>query len=275
MPFIGTQPDVGGYSVLDALTASATASYTLQKDSANFSPSSANQLLVSLNGVIQKPGSSFTVSGSTLTFSSALTSSDSIDIILAMGEPLLLGTPSDGTVNTSQLANLAVTYAKMASTLDLSGKTVTYGLTDSDMPAGSVLQVVHDSANEQSLAQNTTTTIYNTQITPSAVGNKIFFMVTIPNITISLTDRRITCDGYIGTSATPSSNTKFLTGNAIGSNGSGADNTVTSTMISGEHTTTSTSVHYASLTIATPSNASCSFARHSAISRMVVWEVSS
>ena len=36
MPFIGTQPEVGGYSVLDNLTASATASYTLQKDSANF-----------------------------------------------------------------------------------------------------------------------------------------------------------------------------------------------------------------------------------------------
>ena len=69
MPFIGTQPEVGGYSVLDALTASATASYTLQKDSANFIPNTANQLLVSLNGVIQKPGSSFTVSGSTLTFS--------------------------------------------------------------------------------------------------------------------------------------------------------------------------------------------------------------
>ena len=53
MPFIGTQPEVGGYSVLDALTASATASYTLQLNSANFVPSSANQLLVSLNGVIQ------------------------------------------------------------------------------------------------------------------------------------------------------------------------------------------------------------------------------
>ena len=80
MPFIGTQPEVGGYSVLDALTASATASYTLQLNSANFVPASANQLLVSLNGVIQKPGSSFTVSGSTLTFSSALTSSDSIHL---------------------------------------------------------------------------------------------------------------------------------------------------------------------------------------------------
>jgi len=114
MPFIGTQPDVGGYSVLDALTASATASYTLQKDSANFSPSSANQLLVSLNGVIQKPGSSFTVSGSTLTFSSALSSSDSIDFILAMGEPLLVGTPSDGTVSSAKIATDAVSTAKIA-----------------------------------------------------------------------------------------------------------------------------------------------------------------
>ena len=102
MPFIGTQPEVCGYSVLDALTASATASYTLQLNSANFVPASANQLLVSLNGVIQKPGSSFTVSGSTLTFSSALTSSDSIDFIISMGEPLLIGTPSDGTVTTNK-----------------------------------------------------------------------------------------------------------------------------------------------------------------------------
>ena len=114
MPFIGTQPEVGGYSVLDALTASATASYTLQLNSANFSPASANQLLVSLNGVIQKPGSSFTVSGSTLTFSSALDSSDSIDFIIAMGEPLLVGTPSSGTVNTTQLVNNAVSTAKIA-----------------------------------------------------------------------------------------------------------------------------------------------------------------
>jgi len=128
MPFIGTQPDVGGYSVLDNLTASATASYTLQKDSANFSPSSANQLLVSLNGVIQKPGTSFTVSGSTLTFSSALSSSDSIDFILAMGEPLLVGTPSDGAVNTTQLATNAVTSAKIAdaniTTAKLTGETI-------------------------------------------------------------------------------------------------------------------------------------------------------
>ena len=134
MPFIGTQPEVGGYSVLDALTASATASYTLQLNSANFIPNTANQLLVSLNGVIQKPGSSFTVSGSTLTFSSALDSSDSIDFIIAMGEPLLIGTPSDGTVTTNKLVNDSVTGAKIennptiAGNLTVSGTSTNTGL---------------------------------------------------------------------------------------------------------------------------------------------------
>ena len=127
MPFIGTQPEVGGYSVLDALTASATASYTLQLNSANFVPASANQLLVSLNGVIQKPGSSFTVSGSTLTFSSALTSGDSIDFIISVGEPLLIGTPSDNTVTTNKLVNDSVTGAKIENNPTIAGNLATGG----------------------------------------------------------------------------------------------------------------------------------------------------
>ncbi len=105
--------------VLDALTASATASYTLQLNSVNFVPSSASSLTVSLNGVIQKPDSSYTVSGSTLTFSSALTSSDSIDFIIAE-RGITLQTPSAGSVNTDQLAATAVTNAKIAnSTIDV------------------------------------------------------------------------------------------------------------------------------------------------------------
>lgn len=114
MPFIGQQPITGAYSVLDDITTSATATYNLQLNSAAYSPASANNLLVSLNGVIQKPGSSFTISGSQITFSSALTSSDSIDFIIALGDVLSVGTPTDGSVSTASLAPSAVTDAKIS-----------------------------------------------------------------------------------------------------------------------------------------------------------------
>ena len=131
MPFIGQEPLTGAYHVLDSITASATATYNLQLNSGAFSPATANQLLVSLNGVIQKPGSSFTVSGSTLTFSSALTSSDSIDFIIAMGEPLLIGTPSDGTVTTNKLVNDSVTGAKIENNPTIAGNLGVNGITTS------------------------------------------------------------------------------------------------------------------------------------------------
>ena len=114
MPFIGQEPITGAYHVLDSITTSATATYNLQLNSGAFSPATANQLMVSLNGVIQKPGSSFTISGSTITFSSALTSSDSIDFIMALGDVLNVGTPTDGTVSTAKIASSAVTDAKIA-----------------------------------------------------------------------------------------------------------------------------------------------------------------
>ena len=114
MPFIGQQPITGAYSKLDSITTSATATYNLQLNGGAYYPQSANHLLVSLNGVMQAPQDSFTVSGSQITFASALTSSDSIDFIMALGAVLDIGTPSDGSVNTSQLANSAVTDAKIA-----------------------------------------------------------------------------------------------------------------------------------------------------------------
>ena len=107
MPFIGQQPVTGAYHKLDSITTSATATYNLLLNGGAYSPASANHLLVSLNGVIQAPQDSFTVSGSTITFASALTASDSIDFIMALGDVLNIGTPSDGTVTDAKIVGMS------------------------------------------------------------------------------------------------------------------------------------------------------------------------
>jgi hypothetical protein len=120
MPYIGKNPVGGGFHKLDSLTASATDTYALTLGSAAYYPESANQLLVSLNGVIQAPQDSFTVSGSDLVFDDPLTGSDSIDFVVALGDVLAVKTVTDGAITTAKLGNSAVTKAKMGTTeLDL------------------------------------------------------------------------------------------------------------------------------------------------------------
>jgi hypothetical protein len=103
MPFIGKQPAVGAYSLMDSITTSATATYALTVSGVAYFPESPRHLIVSLNGVIQAPEDAYTVSGSNIIFDSALTVSDEINYILALGDVLDIGTPSDGTVGTAQM----------------------------------------------------------------------------------------------------------------------------------------------------------------------------
>ena len=115
MPYIGQQPITGNFIKLDDITVvNGQASYTMQKDSANFSPASANQMLVSLNGIIQNPSSSFTISGSTITFASNLVTGDVINFILVLGDVLNVGTPSDNTVTNDKLATAPTLISKGA-----------------------------------------------------------------------------------------------------------------------------------------------------------------
>ena len=114
MAYIGKTPTIGNFQVCDAISVvNGQASYTMQVSSVNVSPESANHMLVSLNGILQKPGSSFTVSGSTITFASNLVTGDVIDFIQILGNVLDLGVPSDNTVS---LAKLTATGTKSSST---------------------------------------------------------------------------------------------------------------------------------------------------------------
>jgi len=104
MPYVGKTPVVGNFVKLDAIVTSATATYNLLNGGVAYYPQTANNCIVSLNGVIQSPTSAYTISGSTIVFSDALTSADSIDFILVLGDVLSIGTPSDATVTNAKLA---------------------------------------------------------------------------------------------------------------------------------------------------------------------------
>jgi hypothetical protein len=117
MAYIGKTPVIGNFQVCDAITVvDAQAAYTMQVGGVNVSPESANHMLVSLNGILQAPTSSFTVSGSTITFASALETGDVIDFIQILGNVLDLGVPSDNTVTTAKLADSSVSLAKLTAT---------------------------------------------------------------------------------------------------------------------------------------------------------------
>ena len=110
MPYIGKTPTVGNFQVCDAISVvNGQAAYTLQVGGVNVAPESANHMLVSLNGILQKPGSSFTISGSTMTFASNLATGDVIDFVQILGNVLDLGQPSDDTVTAAKLATTSIT----------------------------------------------------------------------------------------------------------------------------------------------------------------------
>ena len=105
MSYIGKQPVVGNFQVCDSITVvNGQAAYTMQVGGSDVEPESPNHMLVSLNGVLQAPTSSYTVSGATLTFASNLATNDSIDFVMLLGNVLDIGTPSDGVITEPKLA---------------------------------------------------------------------------------------------------------------------------------------------------------------------------
>jgi len=170
MAYIGKSPQVGNYIKLDAITTSSTNTYNLLNGGVAFVPESALHMLVSLNGVMQAPLTAYSVSGSTITFlpsSGTLSSSDTIDFIVVLGNTLDIGTPSDSTVtnaktnfvSTSSSAGLSIKGdgttdgtlqlncsqnshgVKLASPAHSAGQSYTLKLPTGNLTAGNVLKI--------------------------------------------------------------------------------------------------------------------------------------
>ena len=125
MPYIGRSTITGNYIKCSTLTPDgSTTTFTLTNsiDSANVYPGSENSMIVSVSGVIQAPGSAYTINNNQIIFSAAPAALDTIDFIIVLGDLVSIGTPSDGTVTNSKLASSAIT-----------GQTAVTSLQDADL----------------------------------------------------------------------------------------------------------------------------------------------
>jgi len=165
MPFLGNTPAQGFAESItkDSFTPNgSTTAFTLSKTAAT------NSISVFVGNVRQEPTSSYSVSGTTLNMTEAPSTGTGFYVL-----------HSQGTIeSTTVLPAGSVVTNSLASSIDLSGKTVTYGLVNTDMPTGSVLQVVQG-VNATQLALTTTSYTdsgLSASITPSSTSNKILVM---------------------------------------------------------------------------------------------------
>jgi hypothetical protein len=156
MAYIGRTTDkISNIEVLDNITFDGSSSYTLQKGGSNFTPSSANTLLLSIDGVVQ--AGNFTVSGSTIDFGTAVAGTSTCDFILHYGVGLITA-PSDGTVTTAKLADSSVSLAKLTATGTKDATTFLRG--DNTFAAAGLNGWSEDGANNNLLPASASAGIY-------------------------------------------------------------------------------------------------------------------
>ena len=166
--YIGKEPIVGNFQKCDAITVvNGQAAYTLQVGGTNVVPESANHILVSLNGILQAPTTSFSVSSSTLTFVSNLATGDVIDFVILLGNVLDLGTPSDNTVS----------IAKLTASGTASSSNFLRGDNSWAVPSGGKVGQVVSTTKTDTFTSNsqsyTDVTGLSVDITPSATSSKV------------------------------------------------------------------------------------------------------
>lgn len=121
----GNQPILGRFSRADDISSqfnSATSSFQLTVGGSAVYPGSAQNIIVCLNGVIQEPGVAYTIAGSNIIFSSNIaTGVHFFGIIL--GNVLSVGTPSDGSIDSTKLASLnSLDFITLTSASNVAGR---------------------------------------------------------------------------------------------------------------------------------------------------------
>jgi len=164
--YIGNSAQNQGFTpAVDFFSGNAsTTAFTLSRPVA-----SVYQMIVSVANVIQNPGSAYTVTGNTITFSSAPPSGTNNIWVEYTSLITQIIAPSPGTVGTSQLqSNLALT-----------GATNSGQWTAANMPTGSVIQVVTNSITSSTTTNSSTYVATNltASITPQFSSSKVLILI--------------------------------------------------------------------------------------------------
>ena len=110
MAYVGRQAgQLGNYIRCNTITpdgSTTTFALTNVLDSTAVAPGSENNVLCSVSGVMQAPGTgnAFTINNTNIVFSEAPDSTDTVDFVIVIGTALSIGTPSNGTVGMNELS---------------------------------------------------------------------------------------------------------------------------------------------------------------------------
>jgi len=107
MAYVGKAPSTGAYQVLDDVSSSFTGStpgpFNLTVGGTAVSPGNEASVIISLSGVVQAPITAFSITGSTISFTSNPASTDTFFGVV-LGDTFDIGTPTDATVTSGSLA---------------------------------------------------------------------------------------------------------------------------------------------------------------------------
>ena len=123
MAYIGPAPNPGQNREVDDISSGFNGSevnFTLQVNSQNVSPGSPNAIIVSLGGVVQNPGTDYTIAASTITFTTAPASGLSF-FGLVLGQGIDISQPADNSVTSAKIVDGAIVNADINASAAIQG----------------------------------------------------------------------------------------------------------------------------------------------------------
>jgi hypothetical protein len=194
MAYIGQSPSVGEFRKLDDISGlfnDSNTTFALTVNSSSVVPGSEQALLISIDGVLQEPGTAYFLSGTNLVFTAAPNTSSTF-FGVQLGSVGQVGVPTDGTVTTTKLAANAVTLAKIATNAVDTGQLVNDAVTSAKIINGAV---TGDKLDTDAV---TTAKILDNSVTTAKILDDSVTTAKIPDSNITAAKLNISSDVSFG-----------------------------------------------------------------------------